>query len=354
MNSIKNLSVFLALALGTVATGCASDPVDDDGDNDGGDNGGDGGGGDGPGPGTQVDAVGTYRLQSKFDLAASAPGTVGDVVNTIIDITDDPEDPTLWIIDQALSVMPSGIIKSALESAKPYVAGYLNDRILDLAPDFVATAVELGDGLGQLAKNFGLNETLVVAGAPGAYAARLTLVGAHFKVDGVESDHAFADHGVAEVVIDPVGFTLEDRTKVAIGEHQFPISYGEVLRMGVDAVIVPMLEPGTNSLNELLAAKVNCALIGAAIDAVVFVGSAATYAGYCSDGLDAAADYIYSKIATIDGTALQFGMSGTAKALETTGDGHIDTIHTGAWTGTVSYGSTPAPLAAATFFGTRM
>lgn len=347
MTSIKNLSLFLALALGA-ATGCATDPADD-GSGDGPLGGGDDGGGDAELP---VDAAGTYQLQSKLDLAASAPGTVGDVINTIIDITDDPEDPTLWVLDQAIDAMPSGVLKTALKNAKPYVAGFLNDRILDLAPDFVGVAVQLGDNLGQMAKGFGLNESLVVSGAPGAYTGRLVIVGAHFKIDGIESDHAFADHDLADIPLDGVGVTL-DAGKLGIGDHQFPLSYGQVLRLGLDGAIIPLLEPSARSLNELFASKINCPLIGQLIASAIGLGGASTYASACTSGLNRAASYIYGKIAAIDGTAMQLELAGAARAIDRDRDGAIDTINTGAWTGAVTYGSAAAPLEGATFFGSR-
>lgn len=345
----KKWSSVLALALSATAAGCASDsPEPGDGD------GGGGGGGDGEEAERPVDAVGRYKLQSKLDLAASAPGTVGDAIRMFIEITDDPEDPTLWVVDQAIAAMPSGYVKTAFKYAKPYVVGYLNDRVLDLAPEFVGIAVQLGDDLGQMAQNFGLNETLEVAGAPGAYTAKHTVIGTHFKIDNIESDHAFADHGAADVVTDAVGATLDDAGRLGLAEHRVPLSYGEILRIGVDAAIVPMFEPSARNLRELFAAKVNCPLIGIAIEAVVGVGSPSTYADACTDGLNAGADYIYGKLGQIDGTALEFGLAGSAKALDKNGDGAIDLIVTGTWTGTVSYGSASAPLATATFFGERL
>lgn len=355
MKRIANLSLIFALVFGAVGTGCAVDPADEPGptDESGGDEGDGGDGGDTPA--RPLDAAGAYRLQSKLDLATNAPSTAGDVVNKIIEITDDPDDPTLWVLDQVLAVMPSGWLKSALQSAKPYVAGYLNDRVLDLAPDFVSVAVQLANDFGQMAKGFGVTETLEVSGAQGAYTSKVTVVGARFTIDGVESDHAFADHGEAVIVVgEPVGVTL-GAGKLGVGEHQFALSYGRVLRLGLDAAIVPMLEPGATSLNELFAAKVNCPLVGKAIAAAVGVGSASTYASYCAQGLDRGASYIYGKIAALDGDALELRVSGAARALDTDSDRRIDTLNSGAWEGTLSYGgSAPAPLTGATFYGARM
>jgi hypothetical protein len=75
----------------------------------------------------------------------------------------------------------------------------------------------------------------------------------------------------------------------------------------------------------------------------------------CNAGLGFGAAAIYSKIDSIDASALEFGLVGTAKAVDTNADHKIDKIQTGQWTGTLSYSGTPAPLAAgATFVGTRM
>jgi hypothetical protein len=340
--------MFLALAFGSFAVGCAADPADDAGDA------GDPGADPAAGGALPLDAAGRYQLQSRLDIASNLPGTAGEVVNTIIAITDDPDDPTLWVLDQALAAMPSGYLKSALQSAKPYVAGYLNDKILDLAPDFVPVAVQVARDFGQMAKAFGLNEVLEVSGAPGAYTSKVTVVGAHFTVGGVESDHPFSEYGAPDVIADPVAVTL-DAGRIGIGDHRIALSYGQVLRIGLDAAIVPMFEPGATNLNELFAAKVNCQLIGQAIAAFIGLGGASTYAAACTAGLDRGASFIYGKIAAIDGAAMQLGLAGTARAIDKDRNGSVDTIATGAWTGTVSYGgTTPAPLADATFFGARM
>jgi hypothetical protein len=63
---------------------------------------------------------------------------------------------------------------------------------------------------------------------------------------------------------------------------------------------------------------------------------------------------VYSKIDGIDGSALKFALSGSARAQDKNNDRKIDAIQTGTWAGTLSYGSTPTPLVPATFFGERL
>src|SRR5262245_8231882 len=99
MKTVKNLSFVLALALGAVATGCAADSPQD-----GGDSGGSGGGGSGSDDAPHaLDASGKYQMASTFDIAANAPGKVGEVVNTFIAMTDGSADPAEWIIDQIIA-----------------------------------------------------------------------------------------------------------------------------------------------------------------------------------------------------------------------------------------------------------
>ncbi len=348
----KNLSLSLALALAAVATGCAADSPDQD--DDGG--GGGGGGDDAPQP---LDASGRFQLRSNFDLATNAPGKAGEVTRAIIDATDSPDDPTGWIRDQIIAKLPSGTYKNVLTSSKPFIAGYLNDRLLDLAPDFVSTMVQVGNDFGQISKNFGLNETLEITKAGADYTSMHTVLGAHFKIDNIESDHMFADFNTENVVAPNVGVTLDQAGKLGIADHKVAVSYGKILRIGLDGAIIPMIDPTAANLGQLLQHKVDCVKVGLAVrDAIASVigygGSASTYQTACNQGLLLGASVIYAKITAIDSTALEFGITGTAKGIDKNNDRQVDSILTGAWSGNLSYGATPAPLAGATFYGERM
>jgi hypothetical protein len=355
MKTVKNLSFVLALALGAVATGCAADSPDD---------GGEGGGGGGGGSGSDdaprpMDASGKYQMSSTFDIATNAPGKVGEVTNAFINMTDGAADPAEWIIEQIIAKTTNSTLKSILTQAKPFVAGYLNDRLLQIAPDFIDTIIAVGNDFGQMARNFGLNETLDVTGSGTTYTSTVTALGVHFKVDNVESDIAFADHSIAAVTAANVALTLDATGKLDIGEHKLPLAYGKVLRLGLDTVIIPSLDPTATNLNTLLAHLVNCAAVGQAInDALVqqfgFGGGAGTWATACTAGLAYGSQAVYTKIDSIDSSALEFGLIGVAKAVDSNKDSKVDTIQTGKWTGTLSYGGTPSPLAAATFTGSRM
>ncbi len=358
MKTAKNLSFVLALALGAIASGCAADSPQDDGAGGGDDTGGTGGEGsdDAPRP---MDATGTYQVASTFDIATNAPGTVGDVTNAFIDMTDGATDPADWIIDQIIAKTTNSTLKSFLTQAKPFVAGYLNDRLLEIAPDFIDTIITVGNDFGQMSRNFGVNETLDVAQGGGAYNATVTALGVHFDVDNVGSDILFADHGMENVTAANVALSVDVTGKLDIGEHALPLSYGKVLRVGLDTIVIPSLDPSASDLQSLLADLVDCGAVGQAInDALAdyfgFGGGAGTWQAACTAGLAYGAQTLYNKIDSIDASALEFSLTGVAKAVDSDHDNKVDRIQTGKWSGTLSYASTPAPLAEATFIGTRM
>ena len=57
----------------------------------------------------------------------------------------------------------------------------------------------------------------------------------------------------------------------------------------------------------------------------------------------------------LDGSALEFGISGVARGVDKDKNGSMDDILTGSWNGTLSYAGAPAPLApGAKFHGSRM
>lgn len=356
--TIKTFGFASLLALGAAASGCAGDMVGTGDDGTGSGTGGGGGGGGGT-TGGALDATGKYKMTSTFDLATNVPGTIGVVVNDIIDATDSADDPTHWVLDQIVAKMPGGTAKTLLQSAIPFVSGYLNDRVLQWAPDFVTTMVQVGNDFGQITKKFGLNETLDVTGSATTYTATRTAIGAHFAIDNQSFDLAFSAYNVANVVVPNVGLTMNSSGGLAVADHKMAIPYGGIMHMGLDAAIIPMVDSNAHNLGELLADKIDCAAVGSYINSAIndqfgFSLGAGVFTTACTGGLHAGADLIYSKIDAVSATALEFDVTGTAQAADTNHDNKVDALNAGKWAGTLSYSGAPAPLAPATFTGARM
>jgi hypothetical protein len=218
----------------------------------------------------------------------------------------------------------------------------------------------VGNDFGEAAKSFGLDETLEVSGSAGSYTAKKTILGARFKINNVESDYAFADFAAEPIVVEGIGLQVEAGSgKITLANHTVGLKYGAILRVALDGAIIPAISPGSANLGQLFTNLVNCQVVGeqmhaATLDLVGFSPGVSLYRTACQVGLQKAAELVYNKMAEIDGTALELGITGTAKALDKDADNRIDTIQTGKWEGSMSYAGTPATLTGATFFGARM
>jgi len=340
----RSQTISLLLALGTV-TGCAANTVDD-GYDDG--NGGVGSGSDdAPVP---LTPEGTFAMHSTFDIATGMPGTAGAVVNAVIDATDSADDPTHWILDQLVNQLPAGSIKNTLQGSIPFVAGYLNDRLFDVAPDFLLTVRDLGNKFGQVARNFGTFETVQIS-ANGA--ATKIVNGLEFTVDQTTLQYSFADYSMQAINIPNLTVGLDVTGKLTISEHKLPLSYGRVMRIALDEMVIPMIDPTATTLPELLKHKVNCAAVGQYVYEAIDIGTPSTFESACNTGLQLGGQAVYGLIDQVDGSALEFNVNGIAKGVDNNADGKMDKIQTGAWTGTLAYAGTGAPLSRGTFIGQR-
>jgi hypothetical protein len=346
MRSLKTSSIaFLSLALATAActAGTESDVPGDDDDDDMNNP-------DDPQP-VPLSPEGTFAITSSFDVATNAPGTVGKVANIVIDMTDSPDDPTRFIVEKLAAQLPDGSVKNAVNGAIPFVAGYLNDRLLEVAPNFVATAVDVGNKLGQVTKNFGLLETLEIDSAG---IAKRTVTGLHFKIDNVDLDFPFADYNVPETTVENVKVTLAKTGKLTLDQHTVGLRYGQIMKIAIDQAIIPMIDPSASNLGDLLKNNVNCQAVGQYVFEAIGFGSPGTFQSACTAGLTAGAQLLYTQLNNIDASALEFGLTGEARGVDKNKDGKMDTIATGTWAGTIGYAGSPAPLGEAKFFGAKM
>jgi hypothetical protein len=350
MRTMMKRSLFstfsFALALGATAAGCAASSPDDPPGM-----GSDGSGDDGSGSAdVPLTADGKYTVESDFDIATGMPGTAGDVVNGFINATDGGDDPAHWILDQLIAQLPDGSFKSFLQGATPFVAGYLNDRLLDIAPDFVVKIRDIGNKFGQAARHFGTLETLDI---PANGMATHSVTGVKFTIDNIELAYAFKDYQIKDVTVPNVGVTMDKYGKLTIADHKVPLSYGKVMRLAMDEVIIPLVDPTATNLEDVLKDLVDCHMVGQYIYDAVGIGSPSTFEAACTAGLHGGSQVIYAQIDHINASALEFGINGLAKGVDKNHDGKIDNIQTGAWAGTLSYSGSSTPLAHGTFSGTR-
>lgn len=302
-------------------------------------------------PPVPLTAEGRFNVTSEFDLATNMPGTAGTVVNYFIAATDDPDDPTKFLVDELIKALPDGSVKNFAQSNAGFVTGYLNDRLLEVAPTFVNKVIDVGNAFGDVTKHFGTLETLEIDAA--GHATK-TITGMHFEIDQVPMDLPLTDYGLQNIKVENVTVMLEQTGKLTILEHKVPVSYGAFLKVALDKAVIPMIDPAAQNLGDILKKAVNCQKVGQYVYDALDFGSASTYQSACTAGLTAASAALYAKLAQMDSSALELGITGVARAVDKNRDGKMDEIQTGTWTGNLKYASSPATLPeGAKFFGAK-
>lgn len=304
-----------------------------------------------------LDPTGSYTTHSSFDIVSGLPGPVGDAINGLIEATDDANDPATFVIDVALDEIDNGTIESLVDAARPFLDGVLNDLILSYAPDFVQDILDVGNKLGQVARNFGTVSTFKIEKTGGVEGEELvgthTMTGMYFDIDGTRTTFSMAELGMQNLVAEQVAVRLEGETKVVIGEHNFQLSYGSVLMVALNQLIIPLIDPTANNLGDLLTNLVDCQAVGAQMSSTIGFGSPGLYETACSVGLVAATGLIEDQIRDLDNNAMVLGVNGDAKPQDTNTDRKVDVLLGGKWFGNMMYANTPATLGDSTFRGER-
>jgi hypothetical protein len=288
--------------------------------------------------------VGSFAITGVLDLQ-TLPPPADALVAELDGATDSPADPAQFLCDQLVAQLPSSWQSIAATVADDVVAPYLETELDEVAPDFADGIRALAAGFGNLAHHAQTSESLVVE--PGGYATR-TITGVAYS--DVQID--FSSEGMADAIASTT-VTLDLTGALAIGASSLDLPYGRLLRLGFDRAVVPNVVFGADDLADALAQLVDCDSLGELFAAKVGVGSVSLYSTACQAGMIALATEFYDRLATIDTSPFQLAATGTAVGVDLDGDGVMDRIDDGVWTGTSSYDGTAAPLVGATFTGTR-
>jgi hypothetical protein len=292
--------------------------------------------------------AGRFTVASTFDLPV--PPAAAPVIAALTAATDGPDDPTRFLVDQMIATLPDGTVKTIASRAAPYVAAYLNERLVDIAPRFVTGIAALSSGLARIASHIGTIETLEIDGRG---AAIRTITAARFDVGTTPAIVGFADGGLADIVVG-THVALDATGHVTIDDHAHGVPYGALLRLGLDRAVIAGVEPTARDLATALGALVDCTALGALAADRIGLGSAALYRTACRAAMTATASELYARIAAIDDAPVALELTGTADGVDLDGDGAMDELRAGRWSGALSAAASREPIAAASFTGAKL
>jgi len=306
--------------------------------------------------------AGTYHLESTLDVGGGFPGGLGMTFRTIDDLTDDPYDPATWLIDYALAQLNSPTITSIVNAFRPGLDSDLYNQITTAAPDLVANLRRIGQDVTAVARHFGTGSDLVVEAHTNPIDGTVTVVEKHtlksviFTLEGTRHELSFVSLRMPEPLAMNIPGDVQMQTTLLIGRHQFQVSYGRLILIALDQLIIPLLDPAASSMSQFLTDQINCVQVGASIANAVGVGTPAMWASACQNAITAVSNAIESEILRIDTTGAQLDWQGTATLVDHDSDRVVEALDPGRWTGTFLIAGQTSTLglsASNAFHGTR-
>jgi hypothetical protein len=304
-------------------------------------------GGCGPAPTATVDArpdasriptsaAGTFAVTSQLDLA-SIPPPAQAILDELAAATDGPDDPGRYLVDRIVAAMPDGVWKTIAAGLAPYIAPYVQAELTHLAPKLAPGLRAIVQDLGAIARHITTAETFTIARDD---ITTRTIAGVQLGSAAI----SLRDEGLADA--SAVTRTALVRDELAIAEHRIALPYGRMLRIGLDRAVLPKIDVAASNLADVLRDLVDCHALG-----IVFAehvgGWPGLYETACAAGMTTIANDIYARLAAIDATPFTLTMTGAATAIDLDGNGSLDAIAAGTWTGGTAYGA----LGAASFTG---
>jgi hypothetical protein len=289
--------------------------------------------------------AGSFAITSRFDV--EVPAAAAPVLGALAAATDGPDDPARFLVDRMIATLPDGPVKLLASQAAPYLAAYLQQRLVEIAPRLVDGLGAISDRLSRIAGQLGTIETLQVA-ADGA--AIRTITGARFEIGATATVVGLAEAGLADIA-STVQLALDPTGQIAISRHAHRLPYGALLRLGLDRAVVPSVEPTARDLAGALGLLVDCERLAALIAGHLGFGSPALYLTACRAGMTAIAAEIDDCIAAIDHVELGLDVTGAAAGVDLDGDGTMDELRDGTWAGAVTSAAMRYPFDAASFTG---
>ena len=287
--------------------------------------------------------AGTFAVTSELDLPLPAAATAAFA--PLVAATDGPDDPSRYLLDRLVDQLPDGTLQTIARESVPLLASYLNARLAEVAPNLTTGLRTLAAGLERVARHVGMLETWQID-ARGA--ATVVISGIQLDVAATPVVLRFSDHGLDDRVAS-TQVTIGRDGRLSVGDHRVTLGYSSVLRLGFDHAVIPQVDPGATDLATALGDLVDCEQLADLVSYQLGIGSPALYRAACLAATASLANDVYARLAAIDAdTPLLLELEGAAQPVDRDGDGTMDEIRSGTWSGQLS----PAgPLGLATFSG---
>jgi hypothetical protein len=308
--------------------------------------------------------AGTYHLESTLDVATALSGSAGSgsVGISLADLeamTDDPNDPAKWLLDQMVDHVGDLELNYYMLQLRPSLDGYLNDRLLAASPGLKDDLNALRTDLAAALQRFGLGSDLVITppsdGSSATIGEQHTVRSVIFNLGTNRREVALSDMQVADVMAANIAGSLQMDRTLGIGQHSVQLPWGKLLQAALERVIIPSHDAQANSLATYLQHEFSCSAVQDTMLMYLEVPGVPDYWNVtCQGTLSAAAGSLLTNFQ--GGGNARFDLQGTAMLVDRDTNGTADLLDVGRWTGQVKIGGRTANLVSGpsnAFLGSR-
>ncbi len=300
---------------------------------------------------TPLNVIGTYNLESQFNVVEGLTGTAADAVHIFISVS---ESPAGWLLDEWSNSDPG--VKDTISSFRAPLEAALNALLEQLTTftvdgtkiDVYHILMSFGTGFDSVVHKFGIKSTLqIYAGPNNTLLGKHTVTGFFFKLDNKRIDKSVAELGMDTIVVDKIPITMPSESQITIGEHDIGMATGGLIVLAINNVLLPAIDGQTfgtsETLSDFLANLIPCGDFGDYMEKNVGLTSS-FWSSLCTTAIKFGGVYLEGKLADIGGGAATFDIHGTVRPVDSNNDRKVDSLLSGVWQGQIMYGTTPCPL----------
>ncbi|MBI2896123.1 MAG: hypothetical protein HYY06_21375 [Deltaproteobacteria bacterium] len=304
-----------------------------------------------------VDAAGRWELENHFNMGEALPDDVDTIFDALAEMSDDPNDPATYILDQVREQIDNEALRFAFDAARIYwnLDAELNEQIDDAAPGFVLDAMSAAGDLGRALNDMQIDSDMTF-GQPdefGVINAEHQLIDLVMTLDGVTNRFSMADDvGLGGTTARNVMVGVLDEQTATIDPHEFRMGMGTLVLFALNNVVLPRFDGAPGSVREMLEGAVDCSSVGEWLSDTVDMGAPSMWEDLCGFALAAASLYAEQQILGMNDTYDTLTLAGTASIKDPNGDLGFDRLDDGVWSSTWS-GNAGSVQFPGSFQGTR-
>jgi hypothetical protein len=251
---------------------------------------------------------GYYDTTNVFDFTDAIPGELGELINSVVTLFNDPGK---FLIDQIKAIVSSFIGELVTDIAfglfEDALADIVTDWMLNDSPDWIQDIFVVGQDLTQIVNNLEMNATLVISKLSNDYYVQGVLLW-----DGIvlywklgcpkegepdfdpacgKNEFNLDDFQNTEFPMDIVEgkFTgsIHDFDQLDVDNHTIKISYGKLIIFVLNEMILKTLT-GQDNLTDALLALINCKSIASSFSNGILDGigiSEGDIEDFCTDSI---------------------------------------------------------------------